>query len=52
MAEVVWSHLIAAITNPDLIVLAAFWLLVCLTIINAILNFPSYGETIEMLEPF
>jgi hypothetical protein len=52
MVEVVWSHLIGAISNPNLLLLAAFWLLVCLMMINAVLYFPNFGQTIAMLEPF
>jgi hypothetical protein len=51
-AKVICSHLIAAIPHPDRIALVAVWLIVGLTIANAVLYFPSLGETIAMLEPF
>jgi hypothetical protein len=49
MAKVVWSHLIA---NPNLVVWLVFCAVICLTAINAVRYFPTFGETVALLEPF
>ena len=50
--EGVWSRLVTAITNPDLLTVVTFCLVGLLLSLNFILRFPDFGAVIEQYNQF
>jgi hypothetical protein len=51
-AEIVWSHVLAAIANTDLGFVVAFSLCGYLAALNLILRFPDFGQMVASLAIF
>jgi hypothetical protein len=50
--ETSWDHFVAAINNPELLVIVAICALGLLITLNFILRFPGFGAVIEQYNQF
>jgi hypothetical protein len=51
-AETSWERIVAAINNPELLLIVAFCALGLLITLNFILRFPDFGAVIEQYNQF